>query len=72
MRFTDVEKVARATALNRSSMLQDVERLKRTEIKHINGEIVRTGVEAGLDVSLNRILVSLVSALTTRPDPSND
>jgi 2-dehydropantoate 2-reductase len=72
MRFTDVEKVARATALNRSSMLQDVERLKRTEIKHINGEIVRTGVEVGLDVSLNRILVSLVSALTTRPDPSND
>jgi 2-dehydropantoate 2-reductase len=64
MTFSDVEKVARATAANRSSMLQDVERSKRTEIHHINGEIVRIGNEAGLDVQVNRVLVRLVSALS--------
>ena len=64
MTFTDVEKVARTTAGNRSSMLQDVGRGKRTEIHHINGEIVRIGTEAGLDVRVNRVLVRLVSALS--------
>ncbi len=64
MTFKDVEKVARATAGNHSSMLQDVERGKRTEIQHINGEIVRIGKEGGLDVRLNSTLVSLVSALS--------
>ena len=72
MAFTDVEKVARATAGNRSSMLQDVERGRRTEILHINGEIARIGTEAGTDVRLNRTLVSLVSAISTRRDPSHD
>ena len=72
MAFADVEEVARATAGNRSSMLQDVERGKRTEIQNINGEIVRIGTEAGLDVRLNSTLVSLVSALSSKHDPSND
>jgi 2-dehydropantoate 2-reductase len=62
--FADVEKVARGTAENHSSMLQDVERGKRTEIDHINGEIVRLGSEAGLDVHLNNFLVRLISALS--------
>lgn len=70
--FADVERVARATAGNRSSMLQDVERGKRTEIENINGEIVRTGKEAGLDVPINRMLVSLVSALSGKRGPWND
>jgi 2-dehydropantoate 2-reductase len=63
--FADVEKVARGTAENHSSMLQDVERGKRTEIDHINGEIVRIGSEAGLDVHTNNFLVRLVSAIST-------
>jgi 2-dehydropantoate 2-reductase len=62
--FSDVEKVARATAENRSSMLQDVERGRRTEIDHINGEIVRIGTQAGLDLQVNRALVHLVEALS--------
>ena len=41
LRFADVETVARATAANHSSMLQDIERGKRTEIDQITGEIVR-------------------------------
>ncbi|HEY3419725.1 MAG TPA: 2-dehydropantoate 2-reductase [Methanomassiliicoccales archaeon] len=64
MTFSDVEKVVRATAGNRSSMLQDVERGKRTEIDHINGEIVREGALTGLDLQVNTMLVRLVSALS--------
>jgi 2-dehydropantoate 2-reductase len=71
MTFADVERVAKATAGNRSSMLQDVERVKMTEIENINGEIVQTGTEAGLDVRVNRMLVSLVSALSSKNGPSN-
>ncbi|MGD0816906.1 MAG: 2-dehydropantoate 2-reductase [Methanomassiliicoccales archaeon] len=72
MGFTDVEKVARATAGNRSSMLQDIEKGKRTEIHNINGEIVRIGMEGMCDVRVNSILVRLVSALSTLQDTSYD
>ena len=71
IRFTDVEDVAKATASNRSSMLQDIDRGRRTEIDSINGEIVRIGLEAGLDVQLNNMLVSLVSAMARGPTTSN-
>ncbi len=71
IKFTEVEDVAKATAMNRSSMLQDVERGKRTEIENINGEIVRLGSQAGLDVRFNEILVSLVSAIATGHHASN-
>jgi 2-dehydropantoate 2-reductase len=70
--FADVERVASATATNRSSMLQDVDRGRRTEIDSINGEIVRIGSGLGLDVRVNHILASIVSAMTRRPDPSDD
>ena len=69
--FADVEDVATATASNRSSMLQDIDRGRMTEIESINGEIVRIGSEAGLDVRVNSMLVSLVSAMTRGPDASN-
>jgi len=69
--FADVEEVAMATAANHSSMLQDVDRGRRTEIDSINGEIVRIGSEVGLDVRMNGMLVSLVSAMTRGPDASN-
>ena len=71
IRFTDVEEVAIATASNRSSMLQDIDRGRRTEIGSINGEIVRIGSEAGLDVWVNSMLVGLVSAMTRGPTIPN-
>ena len=64
LRFADVEKVCRDTAENHSSMLQDVERGKRTEIGHINGEIVRIGSENGIDIRTNNFLLRLVTALS--------
>ena len=55
--------VARATARNRSSMGQDVDRKKRTEIDAINGAIVRFARQAGIPAPVNETLTSLVKVL---------
>ena len=58
--FERVMEIVRATAGNRSSMLQDVERGRRTEIDQINGALVRAGEAKGIDMPINRTLWSLV------------
>jgi 2-dehydropantoate 2-reductase len=55
--------VATLTADNRSSMLQDVERCKRTEIDSICGAIVRYGKMGGVETPVNRSLLALVKAI---------
>lgn len=54
--------VARATADNRSSMLQDVQRGAPTEIDAICGAIGRAGAAAGVATPLNDRLLALVQA----------
>jgi 2-dehydropantoate 2-reductase len=54
------ENVARRTAANLSSMLQDVMRCAPTEIDAICGAIVREGEQAGVDTPVNRTLWKLV------------
>ncbi len=58
-----VLEVCRATASNRSSMLQDVLRGLPTEIQAINGAIVRAARELGLAAPANEMLVNLVEAI---------
>ena len=52
--------IARATARNRSSMGQDVDARKRTEIDSINGAIVRLGKELQIQTPINLTLTNLV------------
>ncbi len=59
------EGVARATAENVSSMLQDIKNNRRTEIDCINGAIIDIGAEVGLETPFNRCLYSLVKAKET-------
>jgi 2-dehydropantoate 2-reductase len=49
-----------ATAHHRSSMLQDLERGRRTEIEAINGSIWRYGGEVGVPTPINATLTRLV------------
>jgi 2-dehydropantoate 2-reductase len=52
--------VARKTADNRNSMLQDIQRGNPTEIDFINGKIVSYAKELGLDVPVNETLTYLI------------
>jgi 2-dehydropantoate 2-reductase len=55
--------IAQATAVNRSSMGQDVDHQKRTEIDAINGAIVTLGEQLHLPTPVNRTLTQLVKVL---------
>ncbi|MCI5138446.1 MAG: 2-dehydropantoate 2-reductase [Candidatus Electrothrix sp. AR1] len=58
-----VEQVAKATASNRSSMGQDIDGKRPTEIEAINGYIVRKGRQVGIAVPVNQTLVRLVQTV---------
>lgn len=55
-----VETVARKTAQNISSMLQDVRRGRPTEIDYINGAVVREGRRLQIPTPLNLLLTKLI------------
>ena len=57
--------VARATADNRSSMLQDVDRGAPTEVDAIHGAVVRAGRRLGVPTPVNERLWTAVLALET-------
>lgn len=60
---SEVKRVAEMTANNRSSMLQDIERGKRTEIDFINGAIVKKGTEFGIKCPVNETLLNLIRGI---------
>ncbi len=63
-----VAEVARRTAANRSSMLQDVERGRPTEIDAINGAVVREADRLGIPTPVNRILWMLIRSQAPLPE----
>lgn len=69
----DFDRVVRATAENRSSMLQDLDRGRPTEIDAISGAILRVAVEHGLDLPATRRTAEEVRRRTAvslgRPQP---
>jgi 2-dehydropantoate 2-reductase len=58
-----VLQVARATAANRSSMGQDVDNQRITEIAAINGAVVAEAAKVGIQVPVNQTLFALVETL---------
>lgn len=54
------------TATNRCSMLQDLDSGMGTEVDAINGAIVRRGQELKIATPANRLLLEMVSGLTTK------
>ncbi|MBS3817136.1 MAG: 2-dehydropantoate 2-reductase [Candidatus Thermoplasmatota archaeon] len=61
--FEETKKVIESTRDNRSSMLQDIDNKKRTEIDQINGAVVEKGDKTGISVPINRTLYGLVKGL---------
>jgi len=58
--------VIRATAGNRSSMLQDVARGRRTEIDALNGYVCGLGEKCGIPTPVNDTLTALVKGIEHR------
>jgi len=58
----ETENVAELTGENRSSMLQDIENKRKTEIDCINGAVCRTGKKLGIKTPYNKALTALVKA----------
>jgi 2-dehydropantoate 2-reductase len=58
-----VASVISQTAGNRSSMLQDAEHSRQTEIDYINGFLLQVAHQLGIDAPLNRALVQSVKNL---------
>lgn len=54
--------VSRATASNRSSMLQDLSRHAPTEIDAISGVVIRLGDKLGVPTPVNQLLFNLIKA----------
>lgn len=59
----ETKKVAEMTQENRSSMLQDVENKRKTEIGQLNGAVVEKGEEKDIPVKINRTLYRLIKSL---------
>ena len=55
------------TVAHRSSMLQDLESGRRTEIDAHNGYVVRRGTALGLPTPRNLVLTGLIHAIESRP-----
>lgn len=66
----EMDRVARATGANRSSMLRDLEAGGSTEVDAINGAVVAEAVRLGLAAPANRLVAALVRARAgaARPD----
>jgi len=58
-----VFEIAKATSPNRSSMDQDVDNKRLTEIEAINGFVVREASKIGLKVPVNKTLTALIETL---------
>ena len=59
----ETESICRRTAYNISSMLQDIQKERKTEIDFINGAIVREGRKKGLFLPFNEAVTHLIKTM---------
>lgn len=67
--FTRTLDVIVQTAENRCSMLQDIEKGRRTEIDQINGAIVDIGQKIGVETPANQMIATLIRAIQDGDGP---
>jgi 2-dehydropantoate 2-reductase len=61
--ITGVADVARKTSQNKSSMLQDTLKRRKTEIDTINGAVVLEGIKHGIKTPVNNMLTNLIKVI---------
>ncbi|MDU0201636.1 ketopantoate reductase family protein [Paenibacillus sp. MAH-36] len=61
--WQNIVSVCKATSRNHSSMLQDIEQSRTTEIDRINGSLLQMAEELNLDLPAHRTVYRLVKAL---------
>ncbi len=61
--FEETKRVAKNTRDNRSSMLQDIENKRKTEIDQINGAVIQKAEEVDISVPANRTLYGLLKGI---------
>lgn len=66
-----LEKQIPPTSEHRSSMLQDIEKGKKTEIGYINGAIVNLAGENGIDVPYNQCITGIIKMMEKLSGSSN-
>jgi 2-dehydropantoate 2-reductase len=62
----DLDHVIRATSANRSSMLQDRERGRPTEVDAISGELLRRAAAHGIDLPATRVVIAQLADRSSR------
>ncbi|CAN7442905.1 2-dehydropantoate 2-reductase [Paenibacillus sp. LjRoot153] len=55
--------VCEATKTNHSSMLQDIEASRRTEVDYLNGSLVNMGNEIGIELPANSLVYRIIKAI---------
>ncbi|RMF91519.1 MAG: 2-dehydropantoate 2-reductase [Methanobacteriota archaeon] len=65
-----MEKQLPPTASHISSMLQDIERGRQTEIDYLNGAIVRLGGEKGVETPVNNLITRYIKGLGASDSPT--
>ncbi len=64
-----IEKITGETVKHKSSMLQDIQAERRTEIDELNGEIVKLAESKGIEVPVNKKLIKLVKMISDKSVP---
>ncbi|KRE90412.1 hypothetical protein ASG89_08945 [Paenibacillus sp. Soil766] len=61
--WVTIQAVCETTKMNHSSMLQDIEASRRTEVDYLNGSLVRMGNEMGLELPTNNLVYRMIKAI---------
>ncbi len=64
--FSSIMQTSHAAATGRTSMCQDIQAGRRTEIDFINGAVVRLGKQYGIPTPCHEMIVNLIHALEER------
>lgn len=60
------EQMIPSTALHHASMLQDIQRGRKTEIDSLNGAVVELGKKAGAGTPVNQVVVNILKSKETK------